>query len=415
MVCQRSRAGAHDHARRGRSAGRHGAVRREVRRRRADGRDRRRQLLARAVRRHPRALDRGDRRLQSPRSSSAANVRRIEAVTGPGGGRLLRATTTLLREAAAALRTQPERLPEAVAARCAPRRGRRREAGAAPRRRDAGVSCRRARRRSTARVCWPRWSRRRAKALSTSPTGSRASSATPPRSCSARAVRRPGAPRRRGRRPRSSSAACKAGEVVKAAAAVDGRRGRRARHDGAGRRPRSRQAPGGDRRPRARRSRPRSGKPRARARARPRHCPLRRRGLGPDRHARDAARAVVRPDRARACARRRARARGAGQRMVVGLPLGLGGGDTPDARDARASPTRLAPRSTSPSSSTTSASPRAIAARPRRAAERGLRAAAVLLEGWLARHAREGDRLMPLFRRGDQSARAAPPTARPRA
>ena len=47
----------HDHARRGRAARRDGAVRREVRRRRADGRGRRRLVLARAVRRHARAHD----------------------------------------------------------------------------------------------------------------------------------------------------------------------------------------------------------------------------------------------------------------------------------------------------------------------------------------------------------------------
>ena len=45
-------------------ARRDGAVRREVRRRRADGRGRRRPVVARAVRRHPRAQHRRDRRLQ---------------------------------------------------------------------------------------------------------------------------------------------------------------------------------------------------------------------------------------------------------------------------------------------------------------------------------------------------------------
>ena len=58
-------AGADDDARRGQVARRDGAVRREVRRRRADGRGRRRRLVARAVRRHPRALDGRDRRLQA--------------------------------------------------------------------------------------------------------------------------------------------------------------------------------------------------------------------------------------------------------------------------------------------------------------------------------------------------------------
>ena len=59
-----ARARAHHHARRGAQPRRDGAVRREVRRRRADGRDRRRQLVARAVRRHPRPQHRRDRRLQ---------------------------------------------------------------------------------------------------------------------------------------------------------------------------------------------------------------------------------------------------------------------------------------------------------------------------------------------------------------
>jgi alanyl-tRNA synthetase len=48
--------------------------------------------------------------------SSASNVRRIEAVTGPEAVALLRRSDELLRESADALRTQPERLPEAIAA-----------------------------------------------------------------------------------------------------------------------------------------------------------------------------------------------------------------------------------------------------------------------------------------------------------
>jgi alanyl-tRNA synthetase len=47
--------------------------------------------------------------------SSASNVRRIEAVTGPEAVKLLRRHDELLRESADLLRTQPERLPEAVA------------------------------------------------------------------------------------------------------------------------------------------------------------------------------------------------------------------------------------------------------------------------------------------------------------
>jgi alanyl-tRNA synthetase len=48
--------------------------------------------------------------------SSASNVRRIEAVTGPEAVALLRRSDDLLHESAEALRTQPERLPEAIAA-----------------------------------------------------------------------------------------------------------------------------------------------------------------------------------------------------------------------------------------------------------------------------------------------------------
>jgi alanyl-tRNA synthetase len=48
--------------------------------------------------------------------SSASNVRRIEAITGPEAVRLLRHHDDLLQATADALRTQPERLPEAVAA-----------------------------------------------------------------------------------------------------------------------------------------------------------------------------------------------------------------------------------------------------------------------------------------------------------
>jgi alanyl-tRNA synthetase len=48
--------------------------------------------------------------------SSASNVRRIEAVTGPEGVALLRREDALLREAADVLRTPPERIVEAVGA-----------------------------------------------------------------------------------------------------------------------------------------------------------------------------------------------------------------------------------------------------------------------------------------------------------
>ena len=101
-LAQRPGAADHDDARRGASAGRDGAVRREVRRRRADGRDRRRLVLARALRRHARALDGGDRRSSrsARRARAPSNVRRIEAITGPEAVRLLREHDAMLRAAA---------------------------------------------------------------------------------------------------------------------------------------------------------------------------------------------------------------------------------------------------------------------------------------------------------------------------
>ena len=116
-------AGADDDAGRGEVARRDGAVRREVRRRRAHGRGRRRRLLARAVRRHARALDRRDRRLQAHAGDVlAANVRRIEAITGPLGVELLRRHDRELTAAAVALRTQPDAVAEAAATAVAKRR-----------------------------------------------------------------------------------------------------------------------------------------------------------------------------------------------------------------------------------------------------------------------------------------------------
>src|SRR4051794_33089923 len=55
-------------------------------------------------------------------TSSAANVRRIEAVTGPVGVELLREHDRVLSEAASALRTTPDNVASAVADREAKRR-----------------------------------------------------------------------------------------------------------------------------------------------------------------------------------------------------------------------------------------------------------------------------------------------------
>jgi alanyl-tRNA synthetase len=74
--------------------------------------------------------------------SSASNVRRIEAVTGPEAVALLRGHDELLRESAAAARTEPERLPEAIAAlRAEARAAKGGAAGAGP---DAGALAQRA-------------------------------------------------------------------------------------------------------------------------------------------------------------------------------------------------------------------------------------------------------------------------------
>jgi alanyl-tRNA synthetase len=75
--------------------------------------------------------------------SSASNVRRIEAVTGPEAVALLRRSDDLLHESAEALRTQPERLPEAIAALRAEARAAA-KAGAAASGPDAGAIAERA-------------------------------------------------------------------------------------------------------------------------------------------------------------------------------------------------------------------------------------------------------------------------------
>jgi putative Holliday junction resolvase len=83
------------------------------------------------------------------------------------------------------------------------------------------------------------------------------------------------------------------------------------------------------------------------------------------------------------------RDRGA-QRVVVGLPLGLSGADTEQTREARAWADRLAAAVTVPVELYDERFTTAIAARAGgdRTSEDS-RAAAVLLEDWLARHGRE--------------------------
>ena len=86
------------------------------------------------------------------------------------------------------------------------------------------------------------------------------------------------------------------------------------------------------------------------------------------------------------------RDRGA-ERVVVGLPLGLSGADTDQTREARAWADRLAAAVPVPvelydERFTTAIAAREIGPHPPRTSEDS-RAAAVLLEDWLVRHARE--------------------------
>jgi putative Holliday junction resolvase len=86
------------------------------------------------------------------------------------------------------------------------------------------------------------------------------------------------------------------------------------------------------------------------------------------------------------------RDRGA-QRVVVGLPLGLSGADTDQTREARAWADRLAAAVPVPvelydERFTTAIAAREFGPHPPRTSEDS-RAAAVLLDDWLVRHARE--------------------------
>lgn len=78
-------------------------------------------------------------------------------------------------------------------------------------------------------------------------------------------------------------------------------------------------------------------------------------------------------------------------RIVVGLPLGLSGDDTPQTREARAFAERLRAAVSVPVSLYDERFTTAIAQRSGgAAASEDSRAAAVLLEDWLARHGAEG-------------------------
>jgi putative pre-16S rRNA nuclease len=78
------------------------------------------------------------------------------------------------------------------------------------------------------------------------------------------------------------------------------------------------------------------------------------------------------------------------ERVVVGLPLGLSGADTDQTRETRAWADRLSAAVAVPVELYDERFTTAIAARsPGERTSEDSRAAAVLLEGWLTRHARE--------------------------
>ena len=180
-------------------------------------------------------------------TSSASNVRRIEALTGPAGAELFRERSERLRELAALLQVPEhevvravERLSERV------KELQRKPAGGPDR--DAADELVERRRRAGRRARGGGGGRRARtrRRCSSSPTPCARGSATP-RWCWARAVD--------GRvhlvanvAPAVVERGVKAGDGGPGRGPGGGRRRRRARHDGAGRRPRSRQAARGARR-----------------------------------------------------------------------------------------------------------------------------------------------------------------------
>jgi putative Holliday junction resolvase len=74
------------------------------------------------------------------------------------------------------------------------------------------------------------------------------------------------------------------------------------------------------------------------------------------------------------------------ERVVVGLPLSLSGGDSDQTREAREFAARLAARIDVPVELEDERFTTVLAQRAGGRADEDSRAAAVLLEGWLARH-----------------------------
>ena len=204
---------------------------------------RRRRLVARAVRRHARALDRRDRRLQD----HPGDVERRQRAPHRGGHRPRRRSRCCAATTACSWRRRALRTAEDVAA--APQRRAPRGASARPQSRGRRSTTARPRRRSSSdgvRVL-------------VQATEARPEGAARPRRQAARQARRdarsscsasPGDGKVSlvaSATPAAVERGVKAGALVKTAAAGRRRRRRRPRHDGAGRRPRPREAPGGAR------------------------------------------------------------------------------------------------------------------------------------------------------------------------
>ena len=379
-------------------------------------------------------------------TSSSANVRRIEAVTGPAAVELLREHDALLEEVASTAAHAPRGCPGGGRARsCEERRQlEKRLKEGAGRRRGGGVdvdalAARRAgdRRGDGARRA-RRGRRRQGAARARRPPEGQARRRRDP----ARRGRRRARPPRRERRARSSSsAASRPARSSRLAAEVvgGGGGGRDTMAQAGGRDPEKldeaiaagraaiEAALAADRARRCRRARPpdRCGCSRSTTAARAAAArSATRRGtivtpIEP----------VERPARRRgllAASRRSSREREV-ERVVVGLPLSLDGGDTEqtrETRDVRRAPRGCARRCGSRSSCTTSASRRGSrsAWRAVHARSEDSRAAAHLLEGWLALADRVRVRALGPrrsitagTRTNHRGARARPPGARTRA
>ena len=320
--------------------------------------------------------------------SSASNVRRIEAITGPEAVRLLREEDATLRAAADALRTPPERVVEAVGA-LQERAKQAAKAGASAAGTDPAALAQQAAQVDGATVLTEVVQAPDARALldlADRVKGRLAGDAAIVLGTVADgrvhlvASVAPGLVER----------GLRAGQIVKRGRAGHRWRRRRARHHGAGRRARSGEARGGHRdRPQGDRLRPRLASVRVlgldygSARC---GCAL----SDPTGTLATPIEPILRPATRKGFARLvdLVREREVG-RVVVGLPLGLSGADTAQTGEARAFAARLRDAVDVPVELYDERFTTTIAARSggwAGTSSEDSRAAAVLLEDWLARH-----------------------------